>query len=237
MQEKIPYIFHKGEAGTFVEIYLPKKALYQGTLYTTLTNGFKNKHVIDHFTDNKEMISDVIMEYYPELPELFDKFCAKYERVFWGYSMYEVDGVFFNAKKRKLSKQISEERTQVIRLMFKPNLSKYKKMEYTRMITLVKTFFQAPLSKTDYYLDHYKKSYLLGNEKFTKKEIALLKYLGEWVQRVIIFTIGYVVYEICREISILKKDKMISEYEEEIWVTSFWNLLVHRVNLDQKAKD
>ena len=59
MPKEIPYRFHKGDPGTFVEIYLPKKALYQGKLYNTLTNGFRNEGVLKHFRKNKEEIGIV----------------------------------------------------------------------------------------------------------------------------------------------------------------------------------
>ena len=42
---------------------------------------------------------------------------------YWGYSLYEVDGVFFGKQGRSGKKrQIIEERTQVIRMMFLPEL-------------------------------------------------------------------------------------------------------------------
>ncbi len=36
----IGYAFNPSEHGIFVEIYLPKKAEFQGTLYQALTEGF-----------------------------------------------------------------------------------------------------------------------------------------------------------------------------------------------------
>ena len=157
-----------------------------------------------------------------------------HERVFFGYSMYEVDGVFFDDKETNPRKQIVEERTQVIRLMFKPDLSEFENMDYKRLATLVKTFLRAPLSHFDSYLEYFEKSETFGNETLNDHDKNLLEYLARWVQRVIIFLIGYVVYEICNEISSLVRNKKIPKYEDEIWVTSFWNLLVYNINFDKK---
>ena len=46
------YRFHYGQPSNFVEIYLPKKAAYQGALYDTLKKGFDLVKVRDHLLKN-----------------------------------------------------------------------------------------------------------------------------------------------------------------------------------------
>ena len=40
INNKFPYQAQDSESGIFVELYLPKKSYFQGTLYDTLTKGF-----------------------------------------------------------------------------------------------------------------------------------------------------------------------------------------------------
>jgi len=234
MTGNFPYTFHQGESGLFVEIYLPKKAHYQGRLYETLTNGFKENEVKKHFEDQEKRpdIIALLREHYPEFDgKKIDEFCARYEcdsfkRIYAGYSMYEVDGVFFDYDKPK-NEQISEERTQIIRPMFRPDLADFDNLERERLITLTKTFFRAPLSRVQYYEEYVSKSHSI--QGLTGDEHNLIRYLEEFVQRVIIFIIGYILYNICNEIKELVSKTQLPKHEDEIWVTSFWNLLIHRV--------
>ena len=47
------YRLNPSEAGVHVELYLPKKAQYQGILYTTLTEGFDPAAVRRHFRSER----------------------------------------------------------------------------------------------------------------------------------------------------------------------------------------
>jgi len=116
-----------------VELYLPKKAEYQGVLYQTLTDGFKPEAVFAHFENErtKERLPHFLKHYAQHLMGVQPDDPLKRiqhqikelkemagQSSYIGYSMYEVDGVFFNKDKQ----EIEEERTQVIRLIFKPEL-------------------------------------------------------------------------------------------------------------------
>ena len=57
-----PYEFHPYEPATLVEIYLPKKAKYQGILYDTLTKGFKTSYVKEHLQTADENVRQQIRE-------------------------------------------------------------------------------------------------------------------------------------------------------------------------------
>ena len=105
----IDYRVTPGQPTVQVEIYLPKKAHYQGVLYRTLTEGFDQKQVEQHFRDHHADIALFLIEAgFSDLPIAI----RLPENYFTGYSMYEVDGVYFSGG------GIVEERTQVIRLLF-----------------------------------------------------------------------------------------------------------------------
>ncbi len=56
----------------------------------------------------------------------------------------------------------------------------------------------------------------------------LLVYLEAWKYDVALFVLGYIVFEICERIQELGMVKG-KDVEEEILVTSFWNLTVNRI--------
>ena len=198
-----PYDIYKGESGIFFEKYLPKKAVYQGELYRVLTEGFKKEKIIKHFSNskNKERIYYLVKKHYTILKnfqEILDIFNEdEYEEIFYGYSMYEVDGVFYNKDAENKSQEIAEERTQIIRLMFKPNLDTFKKLEYRKMVTITKTFLQCPISTKDYASHYPPIKDIIEKEDDDETRNAyesLLIYLDKWVKKVIIFTAGYIIF-------------------------------------------
>jgi len=102
-QKMFPYKFNTIESAMFVEIYLPKKIRYQGVLYKSLRTGFDFKKVKDHLKNPDEfMMIGEFLEDYEVLNELYksedslaiQKRVDDMEETFYGYSMYEVDGVF-----------------------------------------------------------------------------------------------------------------------------------------------
>src|SRR4051794_20175040 len=99
-----PYRFCTSEPGIFVEIYLPKKSYFQGILYDTLIKGFNVENVKDHFRDpKKEQNIKRLLEDYPgahsQYLEYNSETIDRFPSLFFGYSMYEVDGVFAKRKR------------------------------------------------------------------------------------------------------------------------------------------
>ena len=129
MAEKniFPYKFNSYDPAIFVEIYLPKKIRYQGVLYKSLRTGFNfeevKKHLIDpeEFTNISEFLEDykgLYERYQRGNPREIEDQVSKMEEAFYGFSMYEVNGVFFNKKRwlnmrsRELREQEIEQRSQ-----------------------------------------------------------------------------------------------------------------------------
>jgi hypothetical protein len=125
------YVFHRSDPGFYSEIYFPKKAAYQGAIFDALRSGFHADQVQTYL---KARAADLLLELkqWPQLldPDQYDRDSGvpprplgrrdavrridMYESVFRGYSLYSVDGVYFNPE----SGEVMEESTQVVRLVF-----------------------------------------------------------------------------------------------------------------------
>lgn len=215
----IGYAFNPSEHGIFVEIYLPKKAEFQGTLYQALTEGFDIEKVRSHFQEKRERINAFLQGHYR-----CDGRIESMQQVFYGYSMYEVDGVYYDSKNKKTF----EERNQVIRVMFKPDLDAVSSpLPTQRAQTVTKLFLRHAGAAEDFPKAH--PEIYLGAAEEEKAGISkLLGYLEGWKYDVALFVLGYIVFEICERIQELGMVKG-KDAEEEILVTSFWNLTVNRI--------
>lgn len=220
------YEFMRGENGIFVEIYLPKKAEFQGTLYDTLTRGFKIKNVQEHFNNSKKKpgITRLLKNYKDSIQFLGTRDeVLNFPPVFQGYSMYEVEGVFYNSKK----KQIQGELTQIVRIMFRPDftelLKKYKqeKNSPTIISRTIKDYLHYPDGR-----EAFKKA-----RDLTPMQIAVVDHWATWANYVGLFVFGYVIYKICEQIIQLcsNGEMQWNDAEDEIWVTSFWNLKINPI--------
>jgi hypothetical protein len=213
------------DPGILVEIYLPKKTLFQPTLYNTLNKGFRIDLIKEHFA-LPEKASGIknLLERYQDSVQYLDLELADFPPVLHGYSMYEVDGVFYNSKKQ----QIQEERTQVLRIMFKPPLDdlldKYQGEENRKQINrTTKDFLRFPAGRRTFKVDR----------QLTDMQIELVDYLQKWTDFVGLFLFGFLVYEICEQITRLCSEGKMEwdKAEDEIWVTSFWNLVINPIKL------
>jgi len=213
LDKAFSYKFQTYEPGVLIELYLPKKAKYQGKLYEVLTDGFRLKNVKENLKRKKKERSDFLKNY-TEIEELTDCRIDKIASFYYGYSMYEVDGVFFSPQKGSI-----EERTQIIRLMFFPNLEEVQtlepKIEYKKLRSLVHKLLKGDAK---------------DRETLGQLNQAVAEYIKKWIDDIALFLFGYILFELCEQI------KQLNEYEgqsieEEIWLTSFWNLRVNRVKV------
>ena len=213
-----PYRFFPAEAGMLVEIYLPKKSNFQGTLYDTLTTGFDIERVREHFLDpDKQPSIRKLLDNYPEVVDFDEAAIAALPPLFQGYTMYEVDGVFYSRGSRD-SHEIHEEKTQIIRIIFKPEL-KFLAIRHpgreTEIQDCVREFLNSAGSSVE------------GNDL----HLEVADYLGSWVDQVGLFLHGFIVYELCARISRLCSDGVMDweKAEKEIWVSTQWHLDISRV--------
>jgi hypothetical protein len=265
VRHEFPYRFNTFDVGVFIEIYLPKKMRYQGVLYESLRTGFDFKKVKEHLTEPDKFVR--ISEFLEDdegLYKLYDsgdrgkieERVEDMEEAFCGYSIYEVDGVFFNKMSFEQAKAenkdetttitvnpfVVEERTQVIRLMFSPNIE-----DMLKTLKLDKYNDFKKFSRMRRFAERCLVSQIEAEEEIEKlekrieeggitdmDEIKLIgdksyifKYTKKWIEDVDLFICGYLLYSICQEIGELYKGGERSE--DEIWVTSFWNCNINKI--------
>lgn len=213
MMKDMPYQFQSYQPGVFIELYLPKKAIYQGMLYEALTDGFDFEKVKSHFLDEAKRAKIYqLLDTYDEVKNI-DERINEFEPFYWGYSMYEVDGVFFDP-----GRGIEEERTQIIRIMFLPNLEAAHQlvpdMDYDKFRRAVARILKADRDE---------------REQLRQYHPQLVEYLTKWRGAVGLFLFGYIIFKLCLRINEVKADD--DGLEKEIWLTSFWSLQVNKVKL------
>jgi len=229
-ERQFPYHYKVYESSIFVELYLPKKAHYQGALYKALTKGFKIEAVKRHFRKYREEIIELMKGYYiaggmEERLEKIDDLPEFYK----GYSMYEVDGVFYDEG------VTFEEKTQVIRIFFRPNLKEVrritKSMDKRKSAWLVKRALQIDRGERtrEQLLEELSQAGKIDPEE---KEVTrqLITHINNWKADVGLFVFGYLIFKICSRIKKLNK-KTPAQMEREIWLASFWDCDVNRVLL------
>ena len=64
-------------------------------------------------------------------------------------------------------------------------------------------------------------------------QVEIVDFLSKWANYVRLFLVGFIVFEICEQTTRLcSLDKMQwDDAEDEIWVTSFWNLVINPIKL------
>lgn len=229
-----PYRFHYGEPSLFVEIYLPKKARYQGVLYKTLTNGFNLETVKNHLIDRRDDVRKFLKdheEFSVYTTEQVNNLSPSYN----GYSLYELDGVFRSPPMPAREYELDEERVQVFRLMFLPptdRLARVAAAKEKRQLAARRYMHFWTQSLTTYLddLECYKRP---SAERNTEREIATI--LNDWLRNVGLFLHGYILFELCEEIGRRSQDKSIKP-EQEIWLTAFRGLAVVKTTLEKKNK-
>jgi hypothetical protein len=235
------YRFNRYEPALLIEIYLPKKIRYQGALYRCLRTGFNftevQKHLTmrSHFPHIREFLED-----YPRLYSYYkdndiEAIKARVKRMrpcFEGYSMYEVDGVFFNkddfyrpANRKPFTSFIVEERVQVIRIIFRPQVNQlvaglglHRNQNPDKFDRLVRFATRTLVSEYEARSD-------LQHDDKDKKHI--FDRMTEWVDDTALFLFGFMIYKICQEITDLQTER--ERPEDEIWVTSFWEFNINRI--------
>lgn len=236
------YQYQPAEGTVFVEIYLPKKAKYQAVLYDTLTGGFDYERVKKYLKDNLESIKELynkISLFEDGMADWLSEFFNGSPPLYNGYSMYEVDGVF-----RGEQGEIIEERTQIIRIIFKPNLGEVfrefsfdrdEKKNQDKIREFIKTYLVIPHQLNRISVKQGIKIFLneFKGENNIKELKKVIKFMIKWSESVGFFLFGYIMHNLCRRISRLREEENLKG-EEEIWVTSLWHHKVNRIILNEK---
>ena len=207
------YRFHYGRPSNFVEIYLPKKAAYQGALYDTLKKGFDLVKVKNHFRKNRVAVKE-FLKHHEELSQYKDEQVENLSPSFNGYSLYELDGVFRYPVMPEPRYKLCEERVQVVRLMFLPPQDLSKEEDQLAARRYVR-FWTQNTSEYDRDVEKLSPPEKVGGRK------AMAKDLYRWLQDVGLFLHGFILFKICKAIE--KKAGKVgapAEREQEIWLTT-----------------
>lgn len=250
------YLFTRGEGGIFAELYFPKKVEYQSTIYTSLQVGYQEQRVRDYLTFNAESLLTELAGYVdllnpyqygtvqrPETSETpveqAQKRIEMYSSPFRGWSMYEVDGMFFNRQGR-----IYEERTQVIRLMFRFRSSYTRQARRVNAIDVLRSILLSSISERgllateNVWDERSRQHYLATHEpwqdarkrRFAERYyIRICREVGKWIDDCALFIFGYLVRAFSQEV--LERARV----EEEIWVMSFSNMTLNVVRRSRQS--
>lgn len=222
--EPFPYRFTHAVPGIYAELYLPKKSIYQGVLYDTLSNGFRFERLKEHLLDeqNRPQIREMFAEY-SSLADYTDERVQAMEPFSWGYSMYEVDGVFYSADRDV----VMEERSQVIRVMFLPDLDRLREQLALERLS--------ERQVRDVVTEALRDVHLAASPEEDDETSRIRDYLQRWRNDLALFLFGYVIFKLVRHIRDLQATDQ-ADFEQEIWLTSFWNLEVNRIELRERYR-
>jgi hypothetical protein len=245
MEVGFPYRAQPNEPSIFVEIYLPKKAHLQGVLYTTLTHGLRRDAVRAHFAELADTRRVAELARLHSLSsncwavldrDLTAEEIAEFPRLFYGYSMYEVDGCSLKhvgdaPNDPDSNYDLVEERTQVIRLVFKYTSADQSE----RTINYIKAALRDPLSESGSIEENYRDQAWIRNMPDEARDELARVY--QWMRYVGWMLYGFVLYRICQGIVELESTNLetrSSVKQDEIWVTSLWNLNVNVITWDEQ---
>ena len=217
----IGYFMRGYEPGISVEIYLPKRTLYQPFLFKVLTEGMQIEKVRRHFLSPARRPAIVAFlgpgspgrHYGPATVRNLGAF-------FYGYSIYEVDGVFKGTGSGQ--SPVIEERTQILRLIFPVNVARLRREAdvATRSLPAVR----AQIS--EYLRASHRPGLVEGSAGDDRK---VYRAVERWRDQLDFFLFGYVVFNLCAAIGKLREHGHIAKGENEIWVSSFANIELDRV--------
>ncbi len=249
MQEPgLSYFFNRSERSVFVEIYFPKRAAYYGSIFDALRYGYEETEVKAYL---KYDVGNLVEEF-KAFPALFDpdRYSEKkpankiisvdeairriemYSSPFFGWSVYSVDGVFFDADHKPI-----EEATQVVRIMFRFQSSFISQavdegcLDVLRAILFWVIPQQGRLSEHAVWSKEEQAQFIKRHQPWPKHKLAFAKKhfqaialeAGKWVDDRALFVFAYLVRKFWQRVV---TEKM---REDEIWVTGLFDVVLNVV--------
>jgi len=242
-----PYLVRPQEPAVFVELYLPRKAVFQGMLYDTLTSGFRLEKVKEHFLQadavKQRQIRSLLGKSWTAV-DYTRSDIEQFRRVYFGYSLYDVNGVFLKsiapgdhataalttAEQDELYR-VAEESSQVVRMVFKYPCAD----EPTVAIDFLMLALQRPLSEMSQFADVHRSEIIEAAGPAADRVFALLADLERWQMYVGLFVFGFLIHNICEGILNLGESMKVQIdpadlLQDEIWVTSSWSMSMNVVD-------
>lgn len=237
------YVISQSEQSIFSEIYFPKRAAYYGTIFDALRYGFEEERVRRYMRENVEMLLDELRIY----PALFDpdhyanirkikapvsiekarQRIKMYRSPFKGWSIYTVDGVFFDDKTRV----IYEEAVQVVRILFRFQSSftsvagKAGCNDVLRSILAWLISRQGRLYEQQMWSNGEQIQFIKSHEPWPKHKrafaaehfVGIAKEMNKWIDDRALFIFAYLIHKFAEKVLV----EQLSE--QEIWVTNLFN--------------
>lgn len=219
------YLFQPPEHGLQAELYLPKRADFQGVLYDTLTEAFDAANIRAYLADphNRTHVARLLERHWPELAHNIDGIAARLSSGIQGYTMYEVDGVYAGAE------GVVSERTQIVRLMFVPGMDALAdriSLDPDPERNRARVRDEAQILLRNYGADaaffKARNADALKRGAIPAELLDLCRALEDWVEEVGLVLFGCIAGRVCLAI----RDRNLRP-EEEIWVTSNWGFTLN----------
>lgn len=246
------YLFSRRELGLLIEIYFPKRALYAPEVASSLLVGISEEKVKKYLKTYAKELTLELAEYPfvldpqkygkkqrmdpgPITEEEAKKRIDQYKNPFFGWSTYNVEGAFVTTRNKR--KIIDDELTQVIRIIFRFE-SKYlksaKKKGCEHIVRSVAFWLMAnyyhrmpivPWSSTE------RDRFISEQTPLSESELAYIKnhYIDiaretiKWFDDTILFCFGFLVRRFWKRVN------KVGRREDQIWVTSLFNLGINVV--------
>ncbi|TSC72088.1 MAG: hypothetical protein G01um101438_716 [Parcubacteria group bacterium Gr01-1014_38] len=248
------YVLGRSERAIFGEIYFPKRAAYQSAIFEALRHGHDERLVKRYLRRN----AGHLLEELGQFPRLFDPHyyetatlhkmpptvAAAYERFdmyhssFRGWSVYSVDGVFFDREG-----QMYEEATQVVRMMFRFESSFAAQAEGAGCSDVLRSMLfwaisrQARLADNKPWSPGEQARFVEEHAPWSKRKRAfvqryfadIIKEVAKWIDDAGLFVFGYLIRKFSAQVLIERLR------EEEIWATSLFNLTLSVVRRTEQS--
>ncbi|OGZ65596.1 MAG: hypothetical protein A3C06_00670 [Candidatus Taylorbacteria bacterium RIFCSPHIGHO2_02_FULL_46_13] len=246
------YLFSRRELGLLIEIYFPKRVLYQSEIIDALSEGVDGEKVKGYLKRNiRELLSELAEYPFVLDPQKYGKRhrvdptqitmedaqrrMEMYKSPFFGWSSYNVEGAFLNTNKK--GKFIDDELTQVVRIIFRFE-SKYLKNakkkgceHILRSIAfwLMNNYYhRMPLppwsgTERERFVSEQNPLSIKELEYIQAHYIEIARETIKWFDDTILFCFGYLVRRFWNHVI------EVGRREDQIWVTSLFNLGINVV--------
>lgn len=235
------YLYTLRHPGVFAEFYFPKRVAYQSEIIDALKDGVDGAKVKIYLSRNaRKLLKELAAYPYVLDPQRYTgrkekvidvadikKRIKMYKNPFFGWSTYDVGGAFLNSE----TKELQDELTQIVRVIFRfeSELEIAKKKGYERIIQqsvswlLMNYYHRVALPP---YGDAEVQRFIDEHSPFSEEELRYIKEnysaiateVLKWFDDCVLFTFGYLARRFWKKVAEEGKQ------EDEIWVTSFFNL-------------
>jgi len=238
-------------SGAFVELYFPKRVAYQAEVVKALDEGVHGETVKAYLEKSASKLLKELAVYPVVLdPERYTggrtetltvadvkRRIEKYENHFFGWSTYSVEGAFLNTHVKPPILQ--DELVQVVRVIFQfeSKLEVTKEKGAEGIIQSIVSWLLANYNLAFPVLNELQRDRIAEHTPLTERERAYVEnhYMAiaaevlKWFDDCVLFIFGYLTRRFWKQVS------KAGRQEDEIWVTSFFNLGVNIVRPGKRA--